>query len=147
MYVPPYDAVLSSIGTTRADMETAAEVTIPAQLFRFLMQIAVAHADFNEAGYLETNPDVDSAQRNGSIESARLHYVGFGYFEGRRGATPEVDEGWYLQTYPDVGSAVRTGRIASASEHFSVSGAAEGRSPNVRYTQDAEQWKRILRAA
>lgn len=147
MYVPPYDAVLASIGTTRAEMETNADVTIPAQLFRFLMQIAVAHADFNEAGYLEANADVAQALDTGAIESARLHYVGFGYFEGRHGATPEVDEGWYLKTYPDVGSAVRTGRIASASEHFSVVGAAEGRSPNVRYAQDAEQWKRILKAA
>jgi hypothetical protein len=139
--------VLNSVGTSRPEMETAAEVTIPAQLFRFLMQIAVAHADFNEAGYLEANPDVAAALRSGTLESARLHYVGFGYFEGRRGATPEVDEGWYLQTYPDVGSAVRTGRIGSAAEHFSVVGASEGRSPNVRYTQDAEQWKRILKAA
>lgn len=147
MYVPPYDAVLASIGTTRPEMEGRTEVTIPAQLFRFLMQIAVAHADFNEAGYLEANPDVAAALDNGAIESARLHYVGFGYFEGRRGATPEVDEGWYLQTYPDVGSAVRTGRIGSASEHFSIVGAAEGRSPNIRYAQDAEQWKRILKAA
>jgi hypothetical protein len=147
MYVPPYDAVLASIGTDRAAIETSADVTIPAQLFRFLMQIAVAHADFNEAGYLTANPDVAAALDSGAIESARLHYVGFGYFEGRQGATPEVDEGWYLKTYPDVGSAVRTGRIGSASEHFSVVGAAEGRSPNVRYTQDAEQWKRILKAA
>jgi len=147
MYVPPYDAVLGSIGTSRPDMETQAEVKIPAQLFRFLMQLAVAHSDFNEAGYLDTNPDVAAALRNGTIESARLHYVGFGYFEGRRGATPDVDESWYMQTYPDVGSAVQTGKIGSASEHFSVVGASEGRSPNVRYTQDAEQWKKILKAA
>jgi hypothetical protein len=147
MYVPPYDAVLNTVGLSRAEMENAADVTIPAPLFRFLMQLAVAHSDFNEAGYLQANPDVAEALRSGSIESARLHYVGFGYFEGRRGATPDVDENWYLQTYPDVGSAVKTGRIASASEHFSVVGASEGRSPNVRYTQDAEQWKRILKAA
>jgi hypothetical protein len=147
MYVPPYDAVLASIGTSRAALEAQAEVSIPTPLFRFLMQLAIAHSDFNEAGYLEANPDVAAALRNGTIESARLHYVGFGYFEGRRGATPNVDEGWYLQTYPDVGSAVQNGRIASASEHFSVVGASEGRSPNMRYTQDAEQWKKILKAA
>lgn len=146
MYVPPYDAVLARIGTSRAELERAEEVTIPTQLLHFLMQIAVAHADFNEAGYLQQNPDVAAALQSGTIESARLHYVGFGYFEGRSGATPEVDEGWYLQAYPDVGSAVRSGRIGSAAEHFSVIGAAEGRSPNVRYTQDAEQWKRVLKA-
>jgi len=147
MYVPPYDAVLGSIGSSREEIETVSEVTIPAQLFRFLMQIAVAHSDFNEAGYLRANPDVAEALQSGEVESARLHYVGFGYFEGRTGATPDVDEKWYLKAYPDVGSAVRAGRIGSATEHFAVVGASEGRSPNVRYTGDAEQWKKILRAA
>jgi hypothetical protein len=147
MYVPPYDAVLTSIGTSREDLKDTDEVAIPAQLFRFLMQIAVAHSDFNEAGYLAANPDVADALKAGGIESARLHYVGFGYFEGRIGATPDVDERWYLKAYPDVGSAVRAGQISSATEHFTVVGAAEGRSPSIRYTQDAEQWKKALRAA
>ncbi len=147
MYVPPYDAVLNSIGTSREDIEGAEEVTIPVQLFRFLMQIAVAHSDFNEAGYLASNPDVADAVKSGAVDSARLHYVGFGYFEGRTGATPEVDERWYLKAYPDVGSAVRAGQISSAAEHFTVVGAVEGRSPSIRYAQDAEQWKKALRAA
>ena len=146
MYVPPYDAVLKSIGTSRRELEGAAEVTIPQPLFRFLMQIAVAHADFNEEGYLSANPDVAEALKSGEIDSARLHYVGFGFFEGRSGATPDVDERWYLKTYPDVGSAVRSGQIASAAEHFAVVGASEGRSPSIRYAQDAEQWKKALRA-
>lgn len=147
MYVPPYDAVLESIGTSRAELADAKDVTVPLPLFRFLMQIAVAHSDFNEAGYLSANPDVAEALKSGEIESARLHYVGFGFFEGRLGATPEVDERWYLKTYADVGSAVKAGRIGSATEHFTVVGAAEGRSPSIRYAQDAEQWKKALRAA
>lgn len=147
MYVPPYNAVLASIGTSREEVAETGAVTIPAQLFRFLMQIAVAHSDFNEAGYLDANPDVAEAAQAGQVESARLHYVGFGYFEGRTGATPEVDERWYLKAYPDVGQAVRTGQIRSAAEHFTVVGASEGRSPSIRYAQDAEQWKKALRAA
>jgi len=147
MYVPPYDAVLQSIGTSRRDLDGAAEVSIPLEFFRFLMQIAVAHSDFNEEGYLAANPDVADALKSGAIESARLHYIGFGFFEGRTGATPEVDERWYLKTYPDVGSAVKSGQINSAKEHFAVVGASEGRSPSIRYAQDAEQWKKALRAA
>ncbi|MBX6382999.1 MAG: hypothetical protein IRZ07_08480 [Microbispora sp.] len=147
MYVPPYDALLSSIGTSREELEGASEVTIPMGLFRFLLQLAVANGDFNEAGYLDANPDVAEAVRDGAVESARLHYIGFGYFEGRLGATPEVDERWYLRSYPDVGAAVRSGRIASATEHFRVIGASEGRSPGPRYENDATQWKQALRAA
>jgi hypothetical protein len=147
MYVPPYDALLHSIGTSRQELQGANEVTIPMGLFRFLMQLAIANGDFNEAGYLEANPDVAEAVKSGEIESARLHYIGFGYFEGRQGATPDVDERWYLRSYPDVGAAVRAGRLASGREHFSIIGAQEWRSPSPRYENDAAQWKRALEAA
>lgn len=147
MYVPPYDAVLRSIGTSRDALQGATEITIPMSLFRFLMQLAVANGDFNEAGYLQANPDVAEAVRSGAIESARLHYIGYGYFEGRPGATPDVDERWYLHSYPDVGAAVRAGRISSGREHFWIAGAGEWRSPSPRYENDAAQWKRALQAA
>lgn len=147
MYVPPYDALLRSIGTSREAMEDAAEVAVPTALLKFLVQLAVANGDFNEAGYLRANPDVAEAVRKGEVESALMHYVGFGYFEGRQGATPEVDERWYLRSYPDVGAAVKAGKLASATEHFQVIGASEGRSPNVRYENDAAQWKKALQAA
>jgi hypothetical protein len=147
MYIPPYDALLSSIGTSRTELEGAAQVTVPAGLFRFLLQLAVANGDFNEAGYLQANPDVAEAVQDGAVESARLHYIGYGYFEGRQGATPEVDERWYLRSYPDVGSAVRAGRLSSATEHFQIVGASEWRSPSMRYENDALQWKKALEAA
>lgn len=146
MYVPPYDALLHSANVTRHDAEHAETVTVPSGLFRFLLQLAVANGDFNEAGYLEANPDVAEAVQKGEVESARLHYIGYGYFEGRQGATPEVDEGWYLNSYPDVGQAVKAGQLASAAEHFGIIGASEWRSPSPRYMNDAEQWKKALKA-
>jgi hypothetical protein len=147
MYVPPYDAVLASIGTSREALKTETSVTVPAGLFRFLLQIAVANGDFNEAGYLAANPDVADAVQSGTIDSARLHYIGFGYFEGRQGGTPDVDEKWYLRSYPDVGAAVKAGRLTSGREHFSMVGASEWRSPSPRYEADAQQWKRALEDA
>ena len=147
MYVPPYDAVLHSIGTSRQALQGADEVTIPMGLFRFLMQLAVANGDFNEMGYLQANPDVAEAVKAGEIESARLHYIGFGYFEGRLGATPDVDERWYLRANPDVGAAVKAGKLSSAREHFTLAGAGEWRSPSPRYEGDAQQWKKALEEA
>jgi len=147
MYIPPYDTVLHSIGTSREALKNETTVTVPIKLFRFLLQIAVANGDFNEPGYLAANPDVADAVRSGTIESARLHYIGFGYFEGRQGGTPEVDERWYLRSYPDVASAVKAGRVSSAREHFAMAGATEWRSPSPRYEADAQQWKRALEDA
>ena len=147
MYVPPYEAILRSAGTTREELQDASEVTISMGLFKFLMQLAVANGDFNEAGYLAANPDVAEAVERGEIESARLHYIGYGYFEGRQGATPEVDERWYLRANPDVGAAVKAGKLSSAREHFTLAGAHEWRSPSPRYEGDAAQWKKALEEA
>ncbi len=147
MYIPPYDAVLQSAGTSREELKDAAAVTIPMGLFKFLMQLAVANGDFNEAGYHKANPDVAEAVEAGEIESARLHYIGYGYFEGRQGATPDVDERWYLRANPDVGAAVKAGKLASGREHFALAGAGEWRSPSARYEGDAAQWKRALEEA
>jgi hypothetical protein len=106
--------------------------------------LAVASSDFNEAGYMKMNPDVEDAIKNKSVDSAILHYIGYGYLEGRVGATPDVDERWYLKTYPDVAAAVKSGKVKSATEHFNMIGAAEGRSPNSQYLAEAFQWKQAL---
>jgi hypothetical protein len=144
MYVPPFDSLLTAIGVTRAEFESASVVVVPTELLKLLLQVAVASGDFNEAGYLRENHDIAGAVRTGTVEDARLHYVGFGYFESRNGATPEVDEAWYLRIYPDVAEAVATGSVGSAAEHFRVIGAAEGRSPNAFYVAAAEQWKKAI---
>lgn len=141
MYVPPLLAILKIIGCSEKDLEEGKRISTPASFLRLLLQIAVAHSDLNEAGYLESNPDVSDAVRRGSIESAIFHYISRGYFEGRLGALPNVDEEWYLQTYPDVSSAVRSGKIKSALEHFNVIGAAEGRSPTNQHRAESLQWK------
>jgi hypothetical protein len=144
MYVPPFDSLLTAIGVTRDEFENASVVVIPTELLKLLLQVAVASGDFNEAGYLRENPDIAGAVRVGNVEDARLHYVGYGYFESRSGATPEVDEAWYLRTYPDVADAVANRSVGSAAEHFRVIGAAEGRSPNAFYIAAAEQWKKAV---
>jgi hypothetical protein len=145
MFVPPFDSLLRAIGITRDEFENSAEVVIPTELFKLLLQVTVVNSDFNTKGYLKANPDVAEAIRNGSTENARVHYVGFGFFEGRDGATPEVDEAWYLRTYTDVAAGVRSGQIASAAEHFRVVGAFEGRSPSAAYSITAEQWKKAVK--
>jgi hypothetical protein len=144
MYVPPFDSLLRAVGMTQAEFERSTRVTVPSELLKLLLQVAVANSNFNAKGYLKTNPDVAEAVRSGTIRDAQLHYVGFGFFEGRGGGTPEVDEAWYLRTYTDVADAVKSGQIASATEHFRVIGASEGRSPSSTYSLAAEQWKKAL---
>ncbi len=144
MYVPQFDSLLRSIGLDRAAFQSSTKITVPKEMFKLLIQVALANSDFNEAGYLKANPDIAEAARKGAMDDVRMHYIGFGYFEGRTGGTPPVDERWYLSTYSDVAQAVRLGKVASASEHYNVIGGSEGRSPSAEYLPVAEQWKKAL---
>ena len=144
MYVPPFESILRSLATTKFDLEKSKEVTIPVGLLKLLLQMAVAYSDFDEENYLSANPDVRDAVKHGAIESGRLHFIGFGYFEGRKGGTPVVDESWYLRKYPDVVAGIKNGKISSASHHFDSVGAGEGRSPNAEQQDNAAQWKEAI---
>ena len=144
MYVPPLNALLKVIGCSRRDFDSTNKVEVPAPFLRLLLQFAVVNSDFNESGYLNANPDVAEGVKSKAVESALLHYIAYGYFEGRVGATPDVDEAWYLRAYPDVMASVKAGQIKSAKEHFLIIGAAEGRSPNVQNQLEAFQWQKAL---
>jgi hypothetical protein len=147
MFVPSAVSLLNALSVDRSTFERGGSVEIPVSLLRLLLQIALAAADFDEEEYLRANPDVAKAIAQGEVESAKLHYIVYGYFEGRQGAGPEVDEKWYLQAYPDVATAVRENKIPSATDHFQAVGAGEGRSPNGDLQDDALHWKQALKAS
>src|ERR1700730_17591743 len=113
MYVPPFDSLLRVLGTTKESLETSSEIAIPTGLLKLLLQLAVAHSDFDEDEYLSANPDVKQAVRRGDVESGQMHYIGYGYFEGRRGGAVKIDERRYLRDNPDVAAAIREGKIKS----------------------------------
>ena len=144
MFVPPYDVLLRHLGLTREELDKQAQVTIPAKVLKFLLQREVRNADFNEKGYLASNTDVADAIRKKQIASARDHYVSFGYFECRRGATPEVDEGWYVRSHPDAAAALRKKVVTSAVDHYERYGLEEFRPPNEASQDDVYAWKAIL---
>jgi hypothetical protein len=144
MYVPPYDSLLKSLGMRAEQVERADRIAVPGKLLKLLLQLAVAYSDFDEDGYLRVNPDVGEAVKRGDVESGHLHYVGYGYFEGRKGGGVKVDEAWYVRRYPDVAAAIRESRVTSATDHFNSVGTAEGRSPNAAQEETAEQWKTAI---
>jgi hypothetical protein len=144
MYVPPLEALLRSLDTNKESLEANRKIPIPASLLKLLLQLAVAHSDFDEDRYLQANPDVRDAVQRGDVESGQIHYIGYGYFEGRKGGVPKVDERRYLREYPDVAAAIRDGKVKSASDHFHTIGAAEGRSPSADQAASAAEWKRAL---
>jgi len=144
MFIPPFNALLRALGTTQQQLDNQTEITIPTRMLKFLLRIAVEAGDFNEKGYLAANPDVATALRQKAIPSARDHYVSTGYWECRRGATPEVDEQWYRKANPDVANAIRNRAVGSASEHYLLTGVEEFRAPNEASSEDCIVWKSLI---
>ncbi|WP_271504863.1 hypothetical protein [Bradyrhizobium sp. CCBAU 11357] len=136
---------MNALNINKSVLDGNGQVKVPARLLKLLLQVALAAAEFDEDSYLRENPDVAKAIGRGDVESAHLHYIGFGYFEGRRGGGPTVDDDWYLAKYPDVAAAVKDGRVKSAEAHFESIGGGEGRSPAAEYEADAAQWKLAIK--
>jgi hypothetical protein len=144
MYVPPYQAILKKLNATKEQIDRNERISVPGQLLKELLKMAVAQCDFDEEDYLRQNPDVGAAVQSGKVDSGWDHFIGFGYFEGRRGGMPVFDEAWYLRRNPDVSAAVDSGALGSAVQHFYSVGGVEGRSPNREVETEAQRWKNVM---
>ncbi len=86
---------------------------------------------FDESFYLENNPDVANAVRNGALSSGFDHYNTFGKNEGRLAVNavnnPLYNEAFYLNANPDVASAVQSGALRTGYDHYVSYGKNEGR--------------------
>ena len=68
-----------------ADIRRAMLLDVPGDVLRSLLVPYLSATSFDEAAYLQRNPDVAEAVAAQRITSAREHYVTLGYFEGRPG--------------------------------------------------------------
>jgi hypothetical protein len=144
MFLPPYYATLTAIGTTQDEVSQSGKVTIPREFFETLLRFVISGSPFDEADYLTLHPDIRDAVKQRQLKSGRAHFLMYGYFEGRLGGTAMVDEDWYLAEYPDVAEAVRSGGLTSATEHYRTTGMFEWRLPNASAKADIGLWKRAL---
>src|SRR5690606_19271694 len=80
---------------------------------------------FDEAFYLQQNPDVAQAIADGTMQSGAQHFVLFGYQEARA-INPAIDLGKYLVANPDVNQAAASGLI-SVFDHLMQYGVNESR--------------------
>lgn len=126
-YLPPFEVLKSyvTIETVKGELMVKCSYENLVQLIRRLL----AGTDVNEAWYLERYPDIADAIKQGIITSARSHFVGDGYFEGRWPFPITVDENYYLEQNPGVADYVRRGLLQSGQQHFDENGYKEGRLP------------------
>jgi len=111
-YVPPFDLIKNSVDITAVKGEL--RVNLSYQHFINILKLFVSGVEMDEAWYLEQNPDIARAVKEGTISSARQHFIDDGYLEGRLPFQLELDEDWYLTKYPDVAEGMRKGLFESA---------------------------------
>lgn len=126
-YLPPFDLIRRSveIATVRGELR----VNVSYEEFVKLLKLLIAGIEVDEAWYLRTYEDIAKAIREGTIASARRHFIDDGYFEGRLPFPIRVDERWYLQHNADIADSVRKGVVPNGQTHFDEDGYREGRLP------------------
>jgi hypothetical protein len=126
-YLPPFEGIkdLIAFATVKGELTISTTYARFTELIRLLLQAV----EVDEAWYLEKYPDVAEAVRNGSIASAREHFLSDGYFEGRLPFQIKVDEAWYLEQNPGIADYIAQGKLESAQQHFDDNGYREGRRP------------------
>ncbi|WP_086634887.1 hypothetical protein [Acetobacter sp. DsW_059] len=120
-------------------------ISVPKDLFIFLLHTYMMQQPFNEAQYLKTNPDVAEAVNRGAIDSGLTHFLNAGYWEEREGGSYKFSEDWYLRQNPDVAVSVRLGEIISGKKHYHLYGKSEWRCPSPELSDEYELWKAFLR--
>ena len=126
-YLPPFDLIRRSveISTVKGELR----VSIAYDDFIGILRRMISGIEVNEEWYLKEYEDIAQAIRDGSVASAKQHFVDDGYFEGRLPFPMPVDERWYLRENPDVAESVRKGVVSSGEQHFAEDGYREGRLP------------------
>jgi hypothetical protein len=126
-YLVPFNVLKSYLEFTIVKGDT--HVSCSYDRFVLMLRRLIAGVQVDEAWYLERNPDIAEAIKQGIVESVKSHFLHDGYFEGRMPFPVHVDERYYLFENSDLIDYVREGKIKSGQQHFDKDGYREGRLP------------------
>ena len=126
-YLPPFEVLkaLLTISNVKGELMVTCSYENLVQMLRQL----IIGVEVDEKWYLDRYPDIADAIKQGLVQSARLHFVNDGYFEGRMPFPIHVDERYYLAQNSGVADYVRKGMLESGQQHFDENGYQEGRLP------------------
>lgn len=124
--------------------DQSSTVPVPKSLLLFLLKTYLAQQPFDEAAYLDANPDVATAVKEGQFASGKDHFLQRGYWEERTVSGQQFSEDWYLHQNPDVAISVQLGDWPSGHAHYQAYGKIEGRSPTPDLQQQFEDWRQFF---
>lgn len=126
-YLPPFEILKAFLTISNVKGELMVSCTYE-NMVQLLRRVIIG-VEVDEAWYLDRYPDIADAISQGLVQSARLHFVNDGYFEGRMPFPIRVDERYYLAQNAGVSDFVRKGMLVTGQQHFDENGYAEGRLP------------------
>jgi hypothetical protein len=112
------------------DITTPRLVPINNALLALLFESVAERVVVDEQWYCARYPDIGDAIASGAFESARHHYLKFGYLENRLPHYIPVDKAFYCASNKDILEKLRLGHIESVQQHFEEHGFKEGRLPS-----------------
>ena len=127
-YLPPFELIkrMVEVSTVRGELR----VSLSYDDFIRVLRLMISGIEVSQDWYLKEYQDIAQAIANGTVASAKQHFVDDGYFEGRRPFPMPVNERWYLEHNADVAESVRKGIVSSGEQHFVEDGYREGRLPH-----------------
>jgi len=132
-FFPWPDDFADYVGVPLEEFRGPRKVLVGLDVLRLLIGMAATAASFDEEFYLERNPDLRRAVKQGELTDPRAHFLSDGYFERRpasRKLLSPVNESWYLKQYADVAEGMKAGKVDSATHHYITTGRKEGRVPS-----------------
>jgi hypothetical protein len=111
------------------DVSVPRMVPVSSRLLGMLFEAIAERIRVDEEWYCAHYPDIGEAIVAGKFESARHHYLKFGYLENRLPHYIAVDEAFYRAANKDIAEKLRLGHLQSAQQHFEQFGFREGRIP------------------
>jgi hypothetical protein len=145
--LPNGRVLLDGLGLTLERLQTGSKAAVSLPVIKAVLCAAAASLPFDREFYLRTYPDIRGAFEVGKIKDLRIHFIEFGYLEGRMGAQPEFDEDFYKSLYPDIAAAIANGEVKSALDHYIYAGSFEGRHATLAAMETNKWWAEIFRRA
>lgn len=142
VYLPPF-ALLSRVAHIKIENGQIMSVSMSGKAFSLLLGALMDAGLFDAEEYSARYPDVARAVREGTVPSARAHFLNVGYVEGRMPSDGALDEDWYTRENPDVARAVTSGEIVDGVTHYIDGGYQEGRAANAGEKTLAEAWQAL----
>jgi hypothetical protein len=139
-FLPPLDALLTSLGISKNELSSNGKIQINAEALRLLLSQALIATPIDTERYAKQNPDLTQSYKSGDDAGLKHHFVTRGYLEGRDVPYSDFDAEYYATQNTDVAKAYLSGVVKSPLDHYLSTGIHEFRAPKRELEESVAAW-------